>query len=522
MAAAKKVNKLTTFAFAQQLKPEYWPGLTDDEKRVIEAAAKGVDVQNLGTMLLDRFKSAGLQVTDFYYCVHNRDTRLVWSDAAGAEVVEAKDIHVHGVVKCDAKGGDTPGGVATAAGLAPQYIEKPKKGRYAYDNMLAYLVHAKYPDKFQYAASDVFTVLGRSYADIYAERFPAWLKARGAVTKQKAADDIDDLEYKILTGQVTKSQVVLTDQLFEIYARNVRRCDDAFRVYGTRKAYKAMQALQNGEFRLSVIFVTGKPRSGKSRIAEAMVKGLCERNKNEDGLPWAVYRTAATNPLDDYAGEEIIYMDDVRGSAMLAEDWLKLLDPYHVSPGSARYHNVTPACRVVIITSYKDPVEFFYYVKTGGGNRSEALDQFIGRIQSMVHVIREDDWEAPLYALSEGKKHDAPALATVGSDVDKEGNPIEVTLEYGFGNKGIYDAEGIVEQVVEIVRENNKAGCESGGKGEAEAEAADALTVEEQRELELLEHLAADGSAGERDLERMQELRERQGVVTPPPATAAV
>ena len=36
MAAAKKVNKLTTFAFAQQLKPEYWPGLTDDEKRVKE------------------------------------------------------------------------------------------------------------------------------------------------------------------------------------------------------------------------------------------------------------------------------------------------------------------------------------------------------------------------------------------------------------------------------------------------------------------------------------------------------
>ena len=79
-----------------------------------------------------------------------------------------------------------------------------------------------------------------------------------------------------------------------------------------------------------------------------------------------------------------------------------------------------------------------------------------------------------------------------------------------------------MEQVVEIVRENNKAGCESGEKGEAEAEAADALTVEEQRELEMLEHLAADGSVGERDLEQIKELRERQRVVTPPPATAVV
>lgn len=461
----KKINKLTTFAFTQQLIPDYWVGLSDAEKDVVKLAAVGVNVPDLGTMLMKRFTDAGLIVTDFYFIVHDRDTRLVWSDAVGAEVIEPKALHVHGVVKCDPKGGGLPGAIAAAVGVEPQYIEKPQKGRFAYDNMLAYLIHAKYTDKHAYAPEDVVTVVGRHYSIIYEERYPAWLKGRAAVVKKRVAEDVDDLVYKILSGQVTKQQVVLTDSLFEIYAHNSRQCDDAFRIYGTRKAYKAMQALQNGEFKLSVIYVTGKPRSGKSRIAEAMLKSLCENNKTEDGLPWTVYRTAPTNPLDDYAGEEIIYMDDVRGTAMIAEDWLKLLDPYHVSPSSARYRNVTPATRVIIITSYKDPVDFFYYVKnSGGGDRSEALDQFIGRIQSLVRVINEDDFDAPKFALESTTKRDTPETRFMG--YGKGNVPMHVALGYGFQSQGVFDEDGIVQQIVDIVRDNNgQSGYSDEGEG---------------------------------------------------------
>lgn len=450
-----KNAKLTTFGFAQELKPEYWPGLSDDEKKIIEAVAKGIDVRNLGCLLLDRLKAAGLQVTDFYFCIHDRDTRLVWSDSEGCEVVETKHLHVHGVAKCEAKGGGTLGAVAAALGLEPQYVEKPKAGRYAYDNMLAYLVHAKYPDKFQYSKDDVVTVVGKAYDDVYAERYAAWVKARGTVEKKKAADNIDDLEYQILTGQVTKSQVVLTDELFAIYARNRRRCNDAFACFAERKAEKAAVAIKNGEWRLTVFYITGKPGAGKSWFAEKFVEYICEANRTEEGgQPWEVFKTAASNPLDRYIGEEVILMDDVRGTAMAAEDWLKLIDPEHVNKGSARYENVKPVPRVVVIASYKDPIEFFYYTRTGGGDRGEALDQFIRRIQSVVQVIEYD--EDRRYRLSAGVKNDEVQEVAIPGAVDRWSGQVTVKMEYGFSEMGEYSMEDAMQRMASIVRMNDR------------------------------------------------------------------
>ncbi len=43
----------------------------------------------------------------------------------------------------DKESGLTYTKIAEAIGLAPQYVEKAKPGRFAFDNMLAYLIHAK-------------------------------------------------------------------------------------------------------------------------------------------------------------------------------------------------------------------------------------------------------------------------------------------------------------------------------------------------------------------------------------------
>lgn len=486
---AKKEAKLTTFSFAQELKPQYWPGLTDDEQKIIEAADKGIDVQNVGMMLFSRCKAAGLAVTDFHFIVHDRDTKLAWSDSAGCEVVNQVANHVHGVVRCDAKGGGTLGAVAAAVGVEPQYVEKPRPGRYSYDNMLAYLVHAKYSDKFQYAKDDVRTVVGRPFDEIYAERYAAWMKARGTVEKKKAADNIDDLEYQILTGQITKSQVMLTDELFSIYARNRRRCNDAFASFAERKAEKAAVAIKNGDWRLTVFYITGKPGVGKSWFAEKFVEYICEANRTEEGgQPWEVFKTAASNPLDRYIGEEVILMDDVRGTAMSAEDWLKLIDAEHVNTASARYDNVRPVPRVVVIASYKDPIEFFYYTRTGGGDRGEALDQFIRRIQSVVQVIEYD--EDRQYKLSASKK-DEPQDVRVPGALDKWGNPVTVKMEYGFSELGSYSMDEAIHRMAAIVRSNDRrsrdeadcGGIDENGEIVYEDEPETGETAAEKQEL---------------------------------------
>ena len=85
--------------------------------------------------------------------------------------------------------------------------------------------------------------------------------------------------------------------------------------------------------------------------------------------------------FDEVNGEEILLLDDVRGDSLTASDWLKLLDPYNISPISARYQNRLGASKVIIITSSKHPLSFFYHAK---GNTNEDLSQYIRRIAHLV------------------------------------------------------------------------------------------------------------------------------------------
>ena len=262
--------------------------------------------------------------------------------------------------------------------------------------------------------------------------------------------NVDYVVQQILQGKITRSQVMLTDELFTVYSYNDKRIDDAFRIYGEHKAYKALQALQNNEFKVSVFFITGRSGSGKTRFANQFIDTLLAKNEG-----WQVCKTAASNPVDDYNGEEILFMDDVRGAAMSATDWLKLLDPYNATPSSARYHNKTVAARVIIITSEKNPLEFFYYVRTGGGNRSEALDQFIRRIEALVTVIPySDDYNQTNIAIQTTSVVGNHRVVIPNSR-DNNGNTAIVDMNYGFSTPQTSDIDTASQTLQDIVEHNN-------------------------------------------------------------------
>ena len=141
---------------------------------------------------------------------------------------------------------------------------------------------------------------------------------------------------------------------------------------------------------------------------------------------------------------------------MSASDWLKLLDPYNITPSSARYSNKTVAARVIVITSEKDPIEFFYYTRTGGGDRSEALDQFIRRIQALVQVVPYGElFENNQYRISTSEKVGSH-LVEVNNSVDKStGKPVEVSMQYGFTNEKELIMDKAIETLVSTVIDNN-------------------------------------------------------------------
>lgn len=384
---ARKEADLSSFSVTQQLDKSYWDNLNDGLHEALEQA----DTHAIASTLVDRLERNGWTVSECYAIIHDKDTRAVWSEAHGEEVVEVKDEHIHVSVKFAPREnvGATLNAIADVIGVEPNYIEKPKSGRYSFDNQLAYLIHAKDSDKYQYEPSAVATVRGEDYMSIYTARADAWRKGRAVKKRKEHAQGVDWLEDEVLEGRILREQIFLSDELYRIYASNSKRIDSALETYGQRKIYRALDRLKRGEFKTKVFYIMGDPGSGKTSFANEMVKDAIEKAKDKWGETWSVCKTGSTNPVDDYNGEEILLMDDVRGSTMRADDWLKLLDPYNMSPSSARYRNKTVAANIIIITACIHPVEFFYYTKgVGGGTaQEEAIDQFLRRLTGLIEVI---------------------------------------------------------------------------------------------------------------------------------------
>lgn len=380
----KSEKPMTVMGLTQYLDPEFWPGWTDQERGLLAGPANQV-----GEWIVRRLEAGGCKVQDAYAIVHDRDEREAWDQLRGQVVRELKPRHVHMVVRFAKDGGKLLAELARLAGVEPQYIERPGRGRWGYDNMLSYLTHIKYADKFQYAPTDVATIRGEDYQAVYGLRREAWEKGRASV-RRKAADELfEELWEKAFTGEITREQIDLNDDYRRCYALNRVKIDDALTSYADKRARVAADKLRRGEFSTAIYFVTGHSGSGKTYAAQQLAAGFVAQ-AGQHGERWGVYDAATNNPLDDWKGEEVVLLNDLRADAMTATEWLLLLDPNTASPAAARYKNkLNVAPRVIIVTAVLHPYDFFARVKNKGGE-GEVVDQFIRRLGNIVHVIETD------------------------------------------------------------------------------------------------------------------------------------
>ena len=447
---ARKSSVIKTCMITQQLDVSMWDW-TDDELKAVE----NHNMQAICDVVMSRFASSHIDVEEMYAIIHDKDTVEKWNEAHQRYEIITKQPHIHIVVKFADRTVNIEN-VAVCLGLKPEFVEKPTRGKYAYSNMLAYLIHIKYTDKHQYDYTEVLTVAGIPYSEVYHNNLEMWEKGRAKVDVDRSRENIDWLEAKILSGEVSRSQVFLTDDFFKIYSQYKRRCDDAFSTYAERKAYKTIQAMENGEFKLTVLFITGASRSGKSKLTDRLVQQIIEDAQERFGESWSVAQAAASNPFDDYLGEEILVMDDLRGMALTASDWLKLMDADRVSINSARYRNKRVAVRAIVINSEKEPLEFFYYLKGNGSGdaRAEAMDQFFGRIMACVHVFRVDSDadSARVVSIEDGIRTSEPYMIKSPDNINV------MSLNYRFEpnpDKPYYQYDEAIKRLSDMVISRN-------------------------------------------------------------------
>lgn len=383
--------QLKTFELMQYLDADNWLW-SDEEKQKyftgdIDSAAIMKRLCYRMRVGLETLKNNGAKGIDldFEFCgiEHDKDMDNVWDEKISDYILEPIPPHLHCVFTLSTKRDVNV--LAQILGVKPQFLSAPKKGRYGKENMLAYLVHAKAPDKYQYNPEEVQTFGTFDYMAFWRGKKSAWDRRAAEVQVKENKVSAHWLVKRVQRGELSKRDIMRNKEYREIYADNMPIINDAILYYGEMKGYETLDALENGEFELSVLFVTGAPGSGKTHFALEQVKIL------EETHGWRSYQASPTNPMDDYNGEEIVILDDLRAQSLDATNWLQMLDARTMAGMSARYKNKRKAYRTLIITSYLEPYEFFSYVKgTGGAN--EALDQFIRRIMLniRVHRLRDD------------------------------------------------------------------------------------------------------------------------------------
>lgn len=176
---------LSFFMLASDYDPAHynWP-----EK---ELAALG-DCKAIAEVIKKRLEDNGVKVKEMYAIEHKGEKKADSKSKEYHNSTDATKPHYHIVARLEPSHGATLEEIAEYIGVPPEVIEKPKPGRYSYDNMLAYLTHIKDESKIQYAPEDVVTLAGSNYMDYYNQRKERWIKAREIVA-QKGGKTLDRL-----------------------------------------------------------------------------------------------------------------------------------------------------------------------------------------------------------------------------------------------------------------------------------------------------------------------------------------
>lgn len=400
-------KRVKSFIFTQYQQADFWDW-DEDKKILFENSRNNQD--KIFNEIYNRLKNLeGLKIIALVN--HDKD-----KNAKG----ELKHPHIHGYIEFEKL--KTIASVSACLGIEPQYVEVPRKGRYGRLNCLAYLVHAKNLDKYQYSPEEVQTFETFDYEEFIDENLEDFTKYNATDKRKKNEIGLDLALQEVQQGKLKLREIMRDEDLALLYAGHMQKFSEAFEFYGLRNALLRLDELEQGKYDLTVLYIQGAPGIGKSFLAREVAQKVREYG-NKNGFASDVFSASSSNPFDDYYGEDILILDDLRQESLKVSDWLKLFDPLNTAKMSARYRNKMIVPRLVIVANYQSVEQFF-----GSFNfKNEDINQFKRRI-NFTSKISEKTFGLPpfdrIYSLSASKKLSEPENRRIS-------NNEFITVNYG-------------------------------------------------------------------------------------------
>jgi hypothetical protein len=257
------------------------------------------------------------------------------------------------------------------------------KGRWK--DVLLYLTHANATDKYQYPYNDIV-------ANFDVEEDIKKAQEKPMSEKQQ----VQMYVAKICNGEIRPYE--FGDKIPKwIKIKHIQIFNEAWQDFIETEI--KMQRLQGKSMdkKISTVFITGETGTGKTTLA----KLYSER----EGKHYCL--TGSSNdPLQEYRGEEVLIFDDLRDDFKF-HDFLKIIDPFNVSPSQSRYKNKFFMGDTIIITS-AIPLERWYRGKElndwdnekrewsnlakeiNSGMGGEDLNQLYRRINEYINVTKDE------------------------------------------------------------------------------------------------------------------------------------
>lgn len=262
------------------------------------------------------------------------------------------------------------GKIAKSLGDNEQQFESmTKRGnslRSSAENSLLYLIHGTFnsQDKYQYSAEDVKANF--NYQDFITKLGE---NSNGKSNASKNPESILN-EYKnekITKTAAVKALMAISARCYAKYANQLDKIEDGLRQLKFEKWLKHKKKTNE---KIKVVWVFGAAGTGKTHYC----RDFCERKKFDFFVT-----TASNDPFQDYDGQKVLIIDELRPDTFRYRDLLQILDPYNFDQKKtiARYHNARIMSDYIFVTSPFDP--FTLYSKMNNSSQ-DGFDQLYRRI----------------------------------------------------------------------------------------------------------------------------------------------